>query len=228
VRGPATGWAAIVGVAPDQMTTRAVPDMPEPVYVPVAQAADVRGSSRGGFPASLLLMRTTADATALAGPVRAAIRRVDRAQSFSIVGRVDEAMRRHLEGASLLTGILGGFGGFALALAALGVFSVISYMVAERTREFGIRIALGASRHDVLRLVVGQAGVIVSIGAAVSIVGTLAVTRAGFRELALLAATDYVLWGGVCALLALVAIAATVVPARRATRVEPIAALRAE
>jgi putative ABC transport system permease protein len=230
VRGSEAGWASVVGVAPDQMTTRALGDMPQPVYVPVQQAARLPGtrSNPGGFPAGLLFVRTEADTAMIAGPLRAAIRRVDPSQSFEIVGRVDETMRRQVGGTSMATRILGGFGAFALALAALGVFSVISYMVAERTREFGVRIALGASRRDVLRLLAGQAAVIVSVGATVSIAGTLAVTRVAFREMAELAATDYALWSGVTALLAVVALAATFVPARRATRIEPMTALRAE
>jgi ABC-type antimicrobial peptide transport system permease subunit len=131
-------------------------------------------------------------------------------------------------GASLLTGILGGFGLFALALGALGVFSVMSYMVAERTREFGIRIALGASRRDIMALVLRHALIIVGMGTAVSVVGTLAVTRVTFRLMADVAMTDPILWTWVSALLAVVAIAAGIVPARRAMRVEPIVALRAE
>ena len=231
VRGTTSAWATVAGVAADQMTTRAVPDMPQPVYVPVTQSADVPGKGGGVlgfFPASMLFVRAKGDPATLTGAVRAAIRRIDPRQSFEIVGRVDESLRRQTEGTPLITRILGGFGMFALALAALGVFSVISYMVAERTREFGIRIALGASRADVLRLVVGQAAVIVAIGAVVSIAGTLALTWASFREMADLAVTDYRLWAGVTAMLALVAFAATVVPARRATRVQPVVALRAE
>jgi len=104
----------------------------------------------------------------------------------------------------------------------------MSYLVAERKREFGIRMALGASRRDVLRLVLGQATFIVAIGTMASVIGTLAVTRAVFREMARLAATDPVLWLSVAALLALVALGASILPARWATRVEPAVALRAE
>ena len=218
-RGADRAWSTIVGVAADAMTTRALPDMPQPVYVPVAQRTAVT---------STVLVRARGDATQLVGPIRTAIRRIDRAQPVEDIGRADELFRREFGGASVMMLILGGFGGFAMALAALGVFSVISYMVAERTREFGIRIALGATRRDILRLVVGQAAIIVTIGAVVSIAGTLALTRAGFRELASFAATDPLLWGGVTALLALVAFGASVLPARRAMRVEPSTALRAE
>ena len=218
-RGADRAWATVVGVAADAMTTRALPDMPQPVYVPVLQGAIVP---------PIVLVRVRGDSAAMMSPIRAAIRRIDRSQQPGRIGRPGDELRRNVQGGGMLMRILGGFGGFALALAALGVFSVISYMVAERTREFGIRIAVGASRWDILRLVVRQAAIIVAIGASVSIAGTLAVMRAGFRELAVFAAADPLLWGAVVALLAVVAVGASVVPARRAMRVEPMTALRAE
>jgi putative ABC transport system permease protein len=218
-RGADRAWSTVIGVAADAMTTRALPDMPQPVYVPVMQGAKI--------PATVLV-RVRGDPAAMISPIRAAIRRIGRSEQLGFIGRPGENLRSTLEGASVIMRILGGFGGFALVLAALGVFSVISYMVAERTREFGIRIAVGASRWDILLLVVGQAAVVVAIGACVSIVGTLAVMRVGFRELAVFASTDPLLWAIVVALLAVVAVGASVVPGRRAMRVEPKRALRAE
>jgi putative ABC transport system permease protein len=211
-------WITVVGVAPDAMTTKAV-EMVQPVYVPVTQVARVP---------STVFVRARGDGAALIGPLRSAVRRVDKGQPLDAVGRLDEQLRAELSGAPVIVGIIGGFGLFALALAALGVFSVVSYMVAERTREFGIRMALGASRSAVLRMVVGQATAIVAVGGGVSIVGTLAVTRTALREVAVLAITDPMLWVAVVGLLAMVAVAASIVPARRATSVQPSAALRAE
>lgn len=218
-RGAALASVMVVGVAADAMTTRALADMPQPVYVPATQAAVVPPT---------ILVRARGDAAQLVGPIRTAIHRIDRTQSLDNIARAGERLRREFAGTPVITRVLGGFGGFALLLAALGVFSVISYMVAERTREFGIRIALGATRRDILQLVMGQAATIVAIGGCVSIAGTLAVTRVGFREVAVLAATDPLLWSGVIVLLALTAFVASVVPARRAMRVEPSIALRAE
>jgi putative ABC transport system permease protein len=197
------------------MTTKAV-EMVQPVYVPVTQV---------GHDAGMVFVRTGGDAAALIRPLRAAIRQVDEGQPLNGIGRIDEKVLGEVSGASVMIGIIGGFGLFALTLAALGVFSIISYMVAERTREFGIRMALGASRLDVLRMVVGHAGVIVAVGSGVSILGTVAVTRAVFREVAV---TDPVLWSAVAVLLALVAVTASIVPARRAMSVQPSVALRAE
>jgi hypothetical protein len=213
-------WITVVGVAPDVMTTRVFPDGPQPVYLPYAQ--------RINHLPSVLLVRGDGDPARLIASVRAAIRQVDAAQPLEHIGRLDHQYSDQMEGTSLLTGILGGFSFFALALGALGVFSVMSYMVAERTREFGIRIAMGASRRAILRLVLQQGLVIVFIGTAASVTGTLAVTRVAFRQLADLSMTDSALWATVSAILAAVAIGASLIPARRATRVEPVVALRAE
>jgi len=217
-RDPAAEWATVVGVAPDVMTRKVVETV-QPVYVPLTQVSQV--------PASVFV-RASGDTESLVGPLRSAVRSVDKAQPLDRIGRLDEQMLAQFSGTPVVLGIIGGFGLFALALAALGLFSVISYMVAERTREFGIRIALGASPANVLRLVIGQVFVIVALGAGVSIIGTLAVTHAAFREMAALAVTDPLLWTVVTALLALVGIAAGIVPARRATAVQPSVALRAE
>ncbi len=217
-RGQGAESITIVGVVPDAMTTKAV-EMVAPVYVPATQGSHVTG---------MVFTRASVDAAVLIGPLRAAIRRVDKGQPVDAIGRLDDQLLAELSGAPVMVGIIGGFGLFALTLAGLGVFSVISYMVAERTREFGIRMALGASRSDVLRMVLGQAGVIVAVGAGVSIVGTLTVVSLAFRELAAMAVTDPLLWVTVTGLLALVAVAASFIPARRATSVQPSVALRAE
>ena len=112
----------------------------------------------------------------------------------------------------------------ALALGALGVFSGMSYVVAERTREFGIRLALGASRREILHVVFKPGLITVAIGTAVSVTGTLAVTRITFGRMADLSMTDLVLWASVSAILATVAVGASMISARRATRVEPVVA----
>ena len=113
-----------------------------------------------------MFVRASGDTESLVGPLRSAVRSVDNAQPLDRIGRLDEQMLAQFSGTPVVPGIIAGFGLFALALAALGLFSVISYMVAERTREFGIRIALGASPANVLRLVIGQVFVIVALGVA--------------------------------------------------------------
>jgi putative ABC transport system permease protein len=218
--GRASGaeWITVVGVVPDAMTTKVV-DMVAPVYVPAVQGSHVPGT---------VFVRATGDAAALVGPLRAAIRRVDKSQPLDGIGPLDRQLLAELAGAPVVVGLIGGFGLFALTLAALGVFSVVSYTVAERTREFGIRMALGATRADIVRMVLGHASAIVAVGASVSIVGTLAAIHLSSTELAAMARTDPILWTVVAGLLGLVAVVASIVPARRATSVQASVALRSE
>jgi predicted permease len=210
-------WATVVGVAPDAVTTRAISDLPQPVYLPW----------RPGQPdPPLLLVRTNGQSAAVARSLLDALRQVDPTMSATRMSRIDERFERQLSQTPLVLGLLAGFAAFSLLLGGLGVFAVTSYTVAERTREFGVRIALGASPSQVLRLVMRQATTVVLIGASVAIAGTLAVARATFHQLADLAMTDMPLWTGVALILALVAVGASLAPARRATRVQPVEALR--
>ena len=212
-------WLTVAAVVRDTMKTRAFPGAPRNVYLACGDARNVEG---------VLLVRFDGPASPVLGGVRAAIHGIDPSQALEGLRPLDEEFRRRMGGAPLLTGILGGFGLFALLLSGLGVFSVTCYSVAERTREFGIRTALGGSRLDVMRLVLHHALVIVGIGSCASAAGTLAVARLTFRDMADLAIADPVLWASVAALVGGVALAASALPAWRAVHVEPTVALRAE
>ena len=216
--GHTSPWITVVGVVPDTMKTRAFPDAPRSVYLP-RDGKDDRG---------VLVIRFDGLSAPVAKGVRAAIRRVVPSQRLERVERLDEEFHRRLGGPPLLIGILGGFGAFALVLGTLGVFSVMSYTVAERTREFGIRVALGSSRSRVLRLVLRHALLVVFVGTGVSAAGSLAVARATFPEMANLAVADPLLWVSVAGLLAAAALGASAIPAWRAVSVEPTVALRSE
>src|SRR5262249_25005012 len=128
----------------------------------------------------------------------------------------------------LAAGLLTVFGGIALLLATVGIYGVIAFSVARRTREIGVRIALGARSGDVLRMVVGQAVALSLIGVAVGIGGALALTSVVQGMLFGVKATDPVVYAGTSVLLIGMAAAAAYVPARRAARLSPSIALRYE
>src|SRR4030095_16979387 len=126
------------------------------------------------------------------------------------------------------TWLLASFAGIALALAAAGIYGVISYSVSQRTHEIGIRMALGAEQRDVLRLVVGQGMVPALVGLGFGIAGAIGLTRFMSSLLFRVSVTDPITFSVIGLLLLVVAVAACYVPARRAARVDPMIALRCE
>jgi putative ABC transport system permease protein len=124
--------------------------------------------------------------------------------------------------------VMGGFGMLALALAAMGIYGILSYTVAQRTHEIGVRMALGAGYGDVLRLVVGEGAVLALVGIVIGLAMAIAVTRFMSGLLLGVTATDPATFAGVSVLLLLVAAIAAVIPASRAAKVDPMVALRDE
>jgi putative ABC transport system permease protein len=128
----------------------------------------------------------------------------------------------------LISLLLGGFAGLALVLAAIGIYGVVAYNVGRRTREFGIRMSLGAQRSDVLRLVAGRSLVLAATGIAIGLAGAYALTSVMKDLLYGVAATDPITFAAVTTILAAVTLLAGYLPARRATRIDPVLALREE
>jgi putative ABC transport system permease protein len=183
-------------------------------------------SIRSGVAA--VVIRSSGDPLALTASVREAVREVDRDLPIANIRSMDQIMSSMSGDARFRTLLLGVFAAVALLLAAIGIYGVIAYSVAQRAREIGIRIAIGAQNRDVLRLVVGQGMKLALLGVGIGIAGALAFMRVLSGMLFNVSATDPLTFVSVSTLLALVALLACYVPARRAMNVDPMVALRCE
>jgi predicted permease len=181
-----------------------------------------------GFLPRYLIVSTSVEPRSVASSVRGAVWEVDRDQPVSDISMMEDVLSESLARQRFSTILLGVFGAVALMLAAVGIYGVMSYSVAQRTREIGIRMALGARPQDVLKLAVGQGLKLVLIGVAIGAVAALALTRVMASLLYGVSPTDPVTFVTISLVLVGVALLASFVPARRATKVDPLIALRAE
>jgi ABC-type antimicrobial peptide transport system permease subunit len=176
----------------------------------------------------VLAVQTGVDSRTIFAPVITAVRSVDPDQSVFEVRTLDAIVARSQAQRRLTTVLLVGFGGVALLLAAVGIYGVVAYGVTQRMREFGIRVALGATRRQVTGLVVWQGASMALAGSAVGLVLAIATARVMSGLVYGVAPTDMVSISGATSLVMLVAAIASYVPSRRAARVEPGITLRAE
>lgn len=223
--GPADSpnpWVTIAGVVGDVRQTGLYGEQLAELYAPYAQ------ERRSWMSPQNLVVRTNRDAASLAGAVREAVWKVDKDQPVSEVKTMDQVFAAAVSRERFQTLLLGLFAALALLLACVGLYGVISYAVAQRTHEIGVRMALGARPWDVLRLVLRQGMTLTFAGLVFGIAGALAVTRVMTELLYGVTATDAVTFISVGALLVVVAFLACYVPARRATKVDPLIALRYE
>jgi len=160
--------------------------------------------------------------------VKAAIWTINKNQPISKAQTLDQILAESLARRRLYMVLLGFFSGAALLLAAIGVYGVVSYSVSKRTHEMGIRLAIGAERRHVLRLVLGHGVKMALVGIATGIVAALALTRLMSSLLFGVSATDPLTFAGVATLLTVVALFTSYIPARRAMRIDPMVALRSE
>lgn len=217
----------IVGVAGDVRSSLDEP-APPTFFVPMAQMDyETDHAFQGWFPTSILV-RTAVNPLSLSHSVEAAVRSADPAIPIGHIRSMDEVLATSLAIQRLLMVLMSLFAGLALVLAAVGLYGVLSYSVRQRTHEIGIRLAMGAQRQDVLRLVVGQGFRLVVIGLAVGIAGALALTRFVASLLFEVRPADPLTFAAVSVLLATIALLAAYIPARRAAKVDPIVALRHE
>ena len=212
-------WLEIVGVARDGKYGTLGED-PTPYFlVPLAQ------HYRGGV---TLFVRTQNDPAQMLGPVRETIRMIDRDLPVVDVRTLTQHLSASLLPQRIAATLLGCFGVLALLLATLGVYSVIAYSVSQRTREIGIRVALGADRREVVKLVVRQGMTLVNIGGCIGLISAGGVSHLIRNLLYGVSALDPITFIGVSLLLGGIALLACYLPARRAARVDPIVALRTE
>ena len=217
----------IVGVVGD---VKSYLDRPAPptTFIPAAQAS--YGTSalfEGWFPRSVVV-RTAVDPLSLSRSVRDAIAAVDPIVPTGSMRSMDQVLSRSLALRNFMMLLLGLFATLALTLATVGIYGVISYAVSQRTREIGVRMALGARQVDVLRLILGEGLKLVLAGVALGIIAALAMTRLLTTMLYGVSVTNPLIFLSVVALLVAVSLAACFVPARRAMRVDPMVALRYE
>ena len=215
------GWFTIVGVVPD--IRQGELDNAEPID-PCAYVS----FAFGAFPNTGLTIRAAGDPALISAPVREAIRASDPRMAVFQVATMKELRERGFWQYFLFGWMFSLFGGIALLLAAIGVYGVLSYSVAQRTQEIGVRMALGAGRRDVLRLVVVQGVRLAIVGVLIGIVGSYFVTPIIRSELVNVSPTDPASFVGVSIFLTVIAFLASYVPARRAMAVDPLVALRSE
>jgi putative ABC transport system permease protein len=216
---PEQGSREIVGVVGDIKASGLDADASAMMYLPYKQLPR---------PYISFVVRTASDPESLVQPVSKAIYSIDKEQALTDVQTMDQVRIQSLSGRRFNMTLLLTFAGVALVLAAVGVYGVMNYTVTLRRRELGIRMALGAERRDVLRLVLRQGLTLTLIGVGAGLISAYALTRLMASLLYGVTATDYLTFVSVSAVLIAVGLAASYVPARRATKVNPTIALRSE
>jgi predicted permease len=215
---PSDPWMTVVGLVGDiRHLGPATPPRPE-IYQPFTQ---------NSFTSMVFVVRTAGDPTTLVPALRSAVARLDPAQPISRVSTMDEHLARSLSRPHFMSTLTAAFGGLALLLSMVGIYGVMAYSVAQRTREIAIRSALGAQPRDVLRLVLVKACGLSVAGVVAGLISAAGLTRVLAGQLFGVTASDPVTYVSVAALLVAVALVAGAIPAVRATRIDGTVALRA-
>jgi predicted permease len=219
-------WATVIGMVADERHNGVTGIVKEKFYIPHTQWHVATGGNlvRNGF----LVVRTTGDPMAVAASVRAQVRAIDANIPVANVRPMTEVVATALATPRLTGFLLGSFAAIALTLAAVGIYGVLSYLVARRTHEIGIRLAVGANRSQVLGMVMRQALTLTGLGIGGGVVAALVLTRLMQTLLYEVKPADPVTFVSVSIVLVAVAIVAGALPAYRATRVSPLIALRTE
>lgn len=213
----ALGWIEVVGIVADIHEGGLASDAVAEFYLPCAMHPPLT---------AFLMVRTPGDPLSFANAIREQVLAVDQDQPVSDVRTMEAVFEATLGQRRLTMLLLGMFAGVALLLAAVGIYGVVAYSVAQRTQEVGIRRALGAQQGDILRLIFGQGLRMVLGGIVIGIAGAFMLTRVMKNLLFHVKASDPWTFAGIAVLFLLVALAASYIPARRAARIDPMEALR--
>jgi putative ABC transport system permease protein len=218
-------WVTVVGIVGNVRHNGITETIKEKFYVPHTQWHKSLGNA---IRSMTLVVKTQGDPRALAGAVRQAIRTLDPNLPVADVRTMDDVVAATLSAPRFTGMLLGVFAALALALSAIGIYGVLSYVVSRRTREIGIRLAIGAGRGQVLRLVLGSGVGLSLVGIVIGLAAAASLSRLMGTLLHDVEPGDPATFAAVAATLTAVAIAASLVPAWRATRVDPVRALKAE
>jgi predicted permease len=219
VRANYGGRAMVVGIVGDVHQNGLGQEPPAVVYF------NQRTAPRS---VTTIVLRTSGDPMALAAPIRAALQEVDRNQPVRSIATLQQVMAESIARDWFFTLLFACFGVLALLLAAVGVYGVLAYSVGQRTQEIGVRLALGAQPGNVRRMVVREGMTLIAAGVVIGAVAALAVTRALASQLHGVSARDPLTFVSAPAVLVAVALLACYLPARRATRIEALDALRTQ
>jgi putative ABC transport system permease protein len=225
-------WLTIIGLVANAKQSDWAADPDPEMYLAALQTADFLGESETAISTHIryitLVVRTVGNPADLVPAIQQTVRSFDRNLPISEVLTMERVVADANAEPRFEMFLLGVFGAVALLLAAIGIYGVMNYSVSKRTREIGIRISLGASRADVLRMVMRQAVLQALAGSVVGVAGAVLLSKLMTKMLYGVQPTDPLTFGGVTFILGLAALLATCVPARKAARIEPMVALRTE
>ena len=213
---PGNPWMEIVGVVGDVKYEGLETPTAPAYYLPFKQSP---------MRSMYVVLNTTLPSGPIANSVRAEVRTIDPEIPVAKVSTIEQLVDESVAQPKFRTFLLGVFSAVAMLLAAIGIYGVVAYSVSQRTREIGIRMALGAQRRDVLKLVVRQGLILTLVGIALGVIGALALTRIISNLLFGVGATDPATFIGVSLFLVLVSLLACYWPARRASKINPVTAL---